>query len=294
MINLKVKQLSKQLDKFQLTDLNFEIEAGTVMGFVGENGAGKTSTIHCILQLLKPDSGTVEIFGEPYHVDATDVKQQIGVVFDSLHFPDTMEVKALEQLYANMYKNWDQAYFDQLLTRLNVSKTQIVKKMSAGTQKKLTIALALAYRPKLLLLDEPTSQLDAISRDEVTTILAEFMESGDQSILFSSHITSDLEKIADTITLIHDGRVAFSENKDDLLYKYHTFKGSIEQSLAIPKEAIVSKRDNVFGVEVLVKRELVPTSIPLQKPDLENVLVLFMKQLKHAQMVKNQEAAARG
>lgn len=293
-MNLKVNQLSKQLDKFQLHDITFEIEAGTVMGFVGENGAGKTSTIHCILQLLKPDSGSVEIFDKPYHVDALETKQQIGVVFDKLHFPDSMEVRELEQLYSTVYKTWDQQYFDELLIRLNVSKTQSVKKMSAGTQKKLTIALALAYRPKLLIMDEPTSQLDALVRDEVTTILAEYMESGDCSILFSSHITSDIEKIADTITLIHNGHIAFSENKDELLYQYRTFKGSIEQSLQIPKQAIVAKRDNVFGVELLVKRELVPNHIPLMKPDLENVLVMLTKQLKHEQMVKNQEALSHG
>lgn len=292
MMNLKVSQLCKQLDTFKLDNLSFQIEAGTVMGFIGENGAGKTSTIHTILQLLKQDSGSIEIFGEPFTIDSIHLKQQIGVVFDSLHFPTSLKVKELEQMYKEFYTNWDSDYFYSLLERLNIPKHNPVDKMSAGTQKKLTIALALAYYPKLLLLDEPTSQLDPIIRDEILTILSEYMEEGDRSILFSSHITSDIEKIADTIMLIRDGKISFVENKDELLYAYRTFKGTIEQSLAIPKKAIYGRRESVFGIELLVKRDLVPPSVPLIRAELEDIIVMRSKELKRTEMVKSAKERA--
>lgn len=292
MINLKVFELSKQLDTFKLDKLSFQIEAGTVMGFVGENGAGKTSTINCILQLLKPDSGSIEIFEEAFHIDAIETKQQIGVVFDSIQFPLSMKVEELDTMYKSFYTNWDSGYFYRLLERLNVPKFTPVAKMSAGTQKKVTIALALSYHPKLLLLDEPTSQLDPIIRDEILTILTEYMEPGDRSILFSSHITSDIEKIADTITLLRNGRIAFTENKDELLYEYRTFKGTIEQSLAIPKHAIYGKRDSVFGVELLVKRDQVPSFIPLIRSELEDIIIMRSKELNRQEMLKSAKERA--
>ena len=292
MMNLKVHQLSKKLENFQLQNISFQIEAGTVMGFVGENGAGKTTTINCILQLIKQDSGTIEIFGEPFHIDAIEHKQQIGVVFDSLHFPTSMTIKELEAMYKTFYRQWDRAYFYQLLDRLNVPKHTPVHKMSAGTQKKLGIALALSYHPKLLLLDEPTSHLDPMVRDEILTILSEFMEDGERSILFSSHITSDIEKLADTITLIRDGRIEFTENKDDLTYAYRMFKGTLEQSLLIPKHAIYGKRDSVFGVELLVKRDEVPSSIPLIQAELEDIIVMRSKELKRQTMIQSAKERA--
>ena len=292
MMNLKVNQLSKKLENFQLQNISFQIEAGTVMGFVGENGAGKTTTINCILQLIKQESGTIEIFGEPFHIDAIEHKQQIGVVFDSLHFPTSMTIKELETMYKTFYRQWDRAYFYLLLDRLNVPKHTPVHKMSAGTKKKLAIALALSYHPKLLLLDEPTSHLDPIVRDEILTILSEFMEDGERSILFSSHITSDIEKLADTITLIRDGRIEFTENKDDLTYAYRMFKGTLEQSLLIPKHAIYGKRDSVFGVELLVKRDEVPSSIPLIQAELEDIIVMRTKELKRQAMLQSAKERA--
>ena len=164
--------------------------------------------------------------------------------------------------------------------------------MSAGTQKKLGIALALSYHPKLLLLDEPTSHLDPMVRDEILTILSEFMEDGERSILFSSHITSDIEKLADTITLIRDGRIEFTENKDDLTYAYRMFKGTLEQSLLIPKHAIYGKRDSVFGVELLVKRDEVPSSIPLIQAELEDIIVMRSKELKRQTMLQSAKERA--
>ena len=287
MINLKVSQLSKKLDSFHLQNISFHIEAGTVMGFVGGNGAGKTSTINCILQLIKPDNGQIEIFGEPFSIDSVEIKQQIGVVFDKPHFPTSLQVRDIEKMYATFYRNWDSKYFYDLLFRLNVPKTQSVNKMSAGTQKKLTIALALSYRPKLLLLDEPTSQLDPILRDEILTILTEFMEHGDRSILLSSHITSDLEKIADTITLIDDGKIAFTENKDELIHTYRTFKGTLKEAMAIPKDAVYGKRDSVFGVELLVKRDMVKPDVPLIKTDLEDIIILRTKEIQRQALLKS-------
>lgn len=164
--------------------------------------------------------------------------------------------------------------------------------MSAGTQKKLAIALALSYSPKLLLLDEPTSQLDPIVRDEILTILSDYMEPGDRSILFSSHITTDIEKIADSIMLIREGKIEFIENKDELIYMYRLFKGSNEQSLAIPKSAVYGRRESVFGIELLVKRDEVPSSIPLSPAELEDIIVMRSKALKHQEMIASAKERA--
>ena len=289
MINLKVDHVSKKLDKFQLKDISFQIEAGTVMGFVGENGAGKTTTIQCILQLLKPDSGCIELFGEAFHFDAIHLKEQLGVVLNDIQLPPSYDVKDVEALYTAFYSNWNSEYFNKLLLRLNVPKYTRIDKMSTGTQKKLAIAACLSYAPKLLILDEPTSSLDPTIRDEILNILAEHMENEECSILISSHITSDLEKIADTVTFIHDGSIIFSENKDELLSTFKLFKGTLRDSIDIPKSAIYGKRESAFGVEVLVKANEVSKAIPLQPATLEELIILRTKELKRQALPKLEE-----
>lgn len=274
---IEVKHVYKRLGNFQLRDLSFNVEQGTVMGFIGQNGAGKSTTIKCILNLLKITTGNISIFGKNHSEHELETKENIGVVFDELHVPDSLTAIDLDKFYGNVYKRWDHAYFFDLLEQLDVSKYTKVKDLSRGMKMKLSLALALSYHPKLLILDEPTSGLDPIIRDEVLDILLEFMEDESHSILFSSHITTDLEKIADTITFIHKGEIIFSESKDVLLYEYGLWKGTEEQAKEIPSQAILGKRKSAFGVELLVNRNYVSPAFTTEKPTIDDIMVFFVK-----------------
>lgn len=225
---IEVNHMYKKIGNFQLRDLSFNVEQGTVMGLIGQNGAGKTTTIKCILNSLKITTGNISIFGKNYAEHELKIKENIGVVFDELHVPDSLTAIDLDKFYGNVYKRWNHSYFFNLLEQLDVSKYTKLKDLSRGMKMKLSLALALSHHPKLVILDEPTSGLDPIVRDGVLDILLEYMEDESHSILFSSHITSDLEKIADTITFIHKGEIVFSENKDVLLYEYGLWRGAVE------------------------------------------------------------------
>ncbi len=274
---LEVKGLSKKIGKFELQNISFELTQGTVMGLIGQNGAGKSSIIRCILNLLKKTSGEIFIFDKDHAQFETEIREDLGIVFDELHVPDSLTAIDLEKIYQKVYKRWDSAFFFSQLDRFDVAKYDKVKNLSRGMKMKLAIILALSHHPKLLLLDEPTSGLDPVVRDEMLDVLLDFMEDETHSILFSSHITSDLEKIADTITFIHEGEVLFSEAKDSLLYDYGLWKGSREQAKEIPTHAIVGKRPGTFGMELLVKREFVSPAFPLHKPTIEEIMVFFVK-----------------
>ena len=274
---IEVNHMYKKIGDFQLQDLSFNVEQGTVMGFIGQNGAGKTTTIKCILNSLKITTGNISIFGKNHGEHELDIKENIGVVFDELHVPDSLNAIDLDKFYGNVYKRWDRSYFFNLLERLDVSKYTKVKDLSRGMKMKLSLALALSHHPKLLILDEPTSGLDPIVRDEVLDILLGFMEDESHSILFSSHITTDLEKIADTITFIHKGKIVFSESKDVLLYEYGLWKGTEEQAKEIPSQAILGKRKSAFGLELLVNRNYVSPAFTLEKPTIDDIMIFFVK-----------------
>ncbi|MGM9949679.1 MAG: ABC transporter ATP-binding protein [Lysinibacillus sp.] len=277
MKSLGVTGLSKRIGKFELKNISFELEQGTVMGLIGQNGAGKSSIIRCILNLLKKTSGEIMIFGKDHAQYETEIREDIGIVFDELHVPDNLTPIDLDGIYKRFYKRWDSGFFFSHLERFDVSKYDKVKAMSRGMKMKLAIVLALSHHPKLLLLDEPTSGLDPIVRDEMLDLLLDFMEDETHSILFSSHITSDLEKIADTITFIHKGEVLFTETKDSLLYDYGLWKGTKEQATEIPSHAIVGKRPGTFGIELLVKREFVSQAFSLERPTIEEIMVFQVK-----------------
>ncbi|BDH61194.1 ABC transporter [Lysinibacillus sp. PLM2] len=274
---IEVRNLSKKLHQFQLKDVSFTLPKGTIMGFVGENGAGKTTTIKCILNLLKKDYGEINIF-EQHHVKKEKaIKEQIGVVFDEIHFPDMLSAKKINSIMKNVFSTWDESYYFNLLKKLKVSEDKSIKELSRGMKMKLSITIALAHHPKLLILDEPTSGLDPIVRDEILDLFLEYMQDETNCILFSSHITSDLEKIADYITLIHDGEILFSESKDILLYDYAIWRGTLDESKDLPEDAIIAVRENSFGFEILVNRHQVSTAFELIKPTIEEIMLFFVK-----------------
>lgn len=274
---IEVVNLRKTFPQFQLVDVSFQLPTGTIMGFVGENGAGKTTTIKCLLNLLQKDRGEVKLLGLDYVEHDTAIKEQIGVVFDDLYVPETLNATQINHILEKIFANWDEAYYVELLKRFKIPIKKPIKQLSRGMRMKLSIAMALAHHPKLLILDEPTSGLDPIVRDEILDLFMEFMQDEDNSILFSTHITSDLEKIADYITFIHEGEIVFSKNKDELLYDYGIWKGTVEQSKELPEHAKVRMRKNAFGIEILVNRKEVNNAFHLDKPSIEDIMLFFVK-----------------
>lgn len=274
---IEVNGLYKKIKNFELRNITFAVEQGTIAGFIGQNGAGKSTTIKLLLNLLKKTTGEVLLFGLDHVAHEVVVKGDIGVVFDELHLPDSLTPIEIEKFYAKVYTRWDKEQFLTYCTRFNIDRRAKIKTLSRGTKMKLALILALSHKPKLLLLDEPTSGLDPIVRDEILDELLEFMQDETHTIFFSSHITSDLEKIADTITCIHEGQILFSEPKDVLLYEYGIWKGKSEDALAIPDNAILGKRRHSFGVELLVKKSKVSSVFELEQPTIEEIMIFTVR-----------------
>ena len=221
---LVVRNLSKRYDEFQLKNVSFSLPKGCIMGLVGENGAGKSTTIKLILNLINRDGGSVSIFGKDNLTHEKTIKEDLGVVFDESSFPDNLNAKNISLVMKNVYKNWDEGLFYSYLKRFALPAQKKVKDYSRGMKMKLAIAAALSHHPKFLILDEATSGLDPMVREEILDIFLEFIQDEEHSILLSSHIISDLEKIADYVTFIHRGEVLFSEAKDQLLEEYGILK----------------------------------------------------------------------
>jgi len=253
---LEVQNLSKQYKNsdFRLNDISFSVPSGTIMGFVGENGAGKTTTIGCILGTLIKDGGAIKIFGQEQADGAPHVRDDIGVVYDSNHIPDHFNLSATQVASAmgHIYTNWDMGLFNEYMKKFNLPDKRKIKTFSRGMTMKLGLALALARHPKLLVLDEATAGLDPIVRDEVLEVLMDFVQDENNSILISSHITTDLEKIADYITFIHDGHIVFSEKKHELIDNYGIMRCKLAQFEEIDKADILTHRKRDFQVDVLV------------------------------------------
>lgn len=251
---LKLSNVCKEYDssEFALDNVTFDLPTGTVMGFVGENGAGKTTTIGCILNTLKKDKGSIEIFGKEMNDNDIHIRENIGVVYDGDNFPNYLSAKQLSNIMAGIYKQWDITLFNKYLEKFSLNSNQKISKYSKGMTMKLAIAVALSHHPNLLILDEATSGLDPVMREEILDIFLEFVENENHSILLSSHITSDLERIADYITFIHKGKIILTETKDNLIYNYAILRCSDKNFLSLDKEDIVAYRKRDYQIDVLV------------------------------------------
>ena len=274
---LQIDSLCKSYKDFSLQNVSFTLPQGCIMGLVGQNGAGKSTTMKGILGLIRPDSGSVKLFGQELSENESAIKEQIGVVFDSMNLPEMLKGKDIGKVMGPLYQNWDQAAFESYLERFSLPPQKRIKDYSRGMKMKAAIAVALSHHAKLLLLDEATGGLDPIVRDEILDILLEFMQDPTHGILFSSHITGDLEKIADYVTFIHEGKVRFSQPKDELLDRCAVIKCEEEILSAIDPAQIIGIRRYPYGIEALIYRQAVPAGVAAQRPTIEDMMLFIAR-----------------
>jgi len=251
---LTLENVNKKYEKsnFSIRNISFSLPEGSILGFIGENGSGKSTTMNCILNVLRKDSGKIEIFGKEMSDEDTDIRENIGVVYDSNNFPEHLTAEQLADIFEKIYSKWDNACFEEYMQRFSLPKSQKIKTYSRGMSMKLAIAAALSHESKLLILDEATSGLDPIMRDEILDVLLEFVKQENHSILLSSHITSDLEKIADYIVFIHDGEIILNKTKDELIYEYGVIRCSENDFVSIATDDILSYMKKDYQIDVLV------------------------------------------
>jgi len=249
---IEIKNLTKRYDGFTLDNISFSVPKGSIMGFIGQNGAGKSTTINTILNIIKADSGEIRVFGKDTRTADVQIKQDIAAVFDELPFHEQLNAKALDKILRRVFKRWNSEVFFGYLERFQLPVKKKFGQFSKGMKMKLQIAAALSHDAKLLIMDEATTGLDPVVRNEILDIFLEFLQNEDHSILMSSHITSDLEKIADSVTFIDKGKLLLTGYKDDILESHGVIKCSKEDYENIGEGDIISARISDFGVEAMV------------------------------------------
>lgn len=274
---LEIRHLTKRFPGFVLDDLSLSLPEGCIMGLIGENGAGKSTTIKLILDLLHKDVGSITILGKDQQDDLRLTKEDIGVVMDEVGIPWCMTAKQVGKIMNYTYKNWDDAVYEGLLDKLAIPRSKPFKDFSRGTKMKLGIAVAMSHHSKLLLLDEPTSGLDPVIRDEVVDLFFDFTREADHSILISSHIVSDLEKLCDYIAFIHQGRLLLCEEKDRLLEAYGLIRCTKEQLADYDEDAVLGRRETPYGVTALVRRDAIPAGWEASPVSIEELFVFMVK-----------------
>lgn len=275
---IEIKGLEKRYDGFQLGSFDLTLPSGCIMGLVGENGAGKSTTIKLIMNAIGRDAGEISVLGvDNRSAEFRDVKEDIGVVLDEAYFPEVMSARNVGKVMALTYKNWDAAAFEGYLKKFSLAPDKIFKDYSRGMRMKLAIAAALSHGAKLLILDEATSGLDPMARDELLDIFNDFTRDENCSILLSSHIVSDLEKICDYIAFLHMGRLVLCEEKDRLLEEYALVRLPEERLSELSEESIISRRASGYATEALVLRGGIPAAIPTEHTSLEDIILFLAK-----------------
>ncbi len=274
---LEFRHIYKQYGDFSIRDLDLALPEGCILGLVGENGAGKSTAIRMLLGSVRPDSGEITVLGQPQDRDFYHVRQQLGVALDEPGFTECLTVRQVSAIMALTYEGWDNDRFYDLLRRLDVPEDKRFREYSRGMKMKLSIAVALSHGARLLLLDEATSGLDPVVRDALLDMLFEYTRDERRSVLMSSHIVSDLEKVCDYIAFLHRGRLVEFGEKDALLEKYGLVRGSREQ-LAALGPAVRGRKETPYGAEALVERAGVPAGTPVQGIGLEDLFVYLVKE----------------
>lgn len=281
---IEVKNLCKKYKDFQLNNVSFNVEGGTIMGFVGQNGAGKTTTIKSILNIVNRDAGEIKVFGLDNIKNEVEIKENVGVMFDDICFHQQLNMCNINSIMKLIFKRWNEKQFFEYADRFELPKKKSFKAYSRGMKMKASLAVALSHDAKLLILDEPTSGLDPMVRSDILDIMQDFIVSEEHTILFSSHITSDLERIADNITFIHKGGVILSENKLDLLERHAILKCGEKEYAELDKSGVIAMRKSSFGCEVMVNdAELYRRSYPqlvADRPTIEDIMVYYSREGK--------------
>ena len=275
---LEIKNLTKHYGDFTLDNLNLTLPSGCIMGLIGENGAGKSTTIKLILDMIRRDEGTITLLGRDNREDITLTKQDIGVVLDEVGIPACLSAVQVGKVMARTFTRWDKELYADYLKKLNLPEKRPFKEYSKGMKMKLGIAVALSHHPKLLILDEATSGLDPVVRDEVVEMFSEFTRDEDHAVLISSHIVSDLEKICDYIAFLHKGKLMLCEEKDRLLEEYGLIHCSREQLSELEKAAVKGVKTSPYGVEALVRRDGVPADLPVSPVSIEELFIFMVKE----------------
>lgn len=281
---LEIKDLCKKYDKFELKNVNINLPKGMIMGLIGENGAGKTTTIKAILNTLSNYTGEIKVFGLDNKIEEKKVKEDIGVVLDDGFLSEYLSPKDINKIMRNFYKNWDEKLFFKYMEDFKLPIEKISKEYSSGMKMKLKIATALSHHPKFLILDEPTSGLDPVARNDILDIFQEFIQDEEHGILVSSHITSDLEHIADYITFISEGNIIFTKTRDELLDSYGIAKCTKEEFEKIDKNDYIKYKQNRYEYEVLIENKIefnkkYNISV-IDKPTIEEIMVIYIKGAK--------------
>lgn len=275
---IEIRGLEKTYKNFHLGPLDLTLPSGCIMGLVGENGAGKSTTIKLILDMIEGDGGYINVLGmKRGNPDYVRVKEDIGVVLDEAGFPDCMNAKQIGQMMKQVFSRWDEALYYSYLKKLAIPQDKEFGKYSRGMKMKQGIAVALSHHPKLLILDEATSGLDPVVRDEVVDIFSEFTRDEEHAVLISSHIVSDLEKLCDYIAFIHQGKLLLCEEKDMLLSQYGVIHCSKQKLEELDSSAILGRRVSPYGVDAIVKREMIPEGIPAEPVGIEELFVFMVK-----------------
>lgn len=278
---LEVRNLTKDYGDFVLDKLSFSVPYGVIMGLIGENGAGKSTTINCILNEVQKTGGAVTIFGKDHIADEIAIKDNIGVVFDENYFPDIFTPMETGKYMAGIYSNWEPLTYCNYLKRFALPENKKIKDFSKGMKVKLAFAAALSHHAELLILDEATSGLDPIMRDDILDILIDFVQEENHSVLFSTHMTSDLDKVADYVTFIHDGKLIFSSPKDDLIDHYGILICGAAIFDGLDKADVIAYRKEDYQIKVLVRdrnkaAKTYPNAI-VEHAAIEDIMLLYIK-----------------
>lgn len=277
---IELKHVTKNYGDFVLEDVTFSIPEGSVCGFIGQNGAGKTTTINLILDIIRRDSGEIRMFGESIDTDSARLREDVGVVFDEMGFHEFMTGRDINIMMKNIYKNWDEQAFFDYMKKFSLPTKKKCGAFSRGMRMKLQIAVALSHHAKLLIMDEPTSGLDPIVRNEMIEIFREFVVEEDHTILLSSHITGDLEKLADEVVFINGGKIVLSGNKDEILEMHGVLKCKKDEVSRISPSLIVHKELGTYGAEILVNdrhaaEKLYPDMV-MEPAALEQIMIHYV------------------
>lgn len=278
---LEVNNVTKTFDGFQLKNISINVPKGTIMGFVGQNGSGKTTTIKTLINIYQPDSGEIKLFGLDLKTHEKEIKERISVIFDELPFSSSLTVSSLNIILKTMFKKWNSILFYEYIKRFNLPTKKKIGTFSKGMKMKLQIAVGLSHEAELLIMDEATSGLDPVVRSEMLDIFLEYLQDETHSIFMSSHITSDLERIADSITFIHNGMIILSGDKNDILDNHRIIKCKKEDREKIAEEDIISVRNLEFGLDILVNNY--PSiknkyqDFDIEKSNLDEILLFYVK-----------------